>query len=143
TPPPTCLTWPHRSTTCRVASPRPDAGTRASLPSRRRWGSTTTWQRPTVRPPPHLAASLNNLSGRLAEAGRRDEGLAAIEEAVGVRRLAGANPGAYFPDLARSLNNLSLRLADAGRLDEAEAAANEGTDAYAECDRRGWLKGTS
>ena len=54
--------------------------------------------------------SLNNLSLRLAEAGRRDEGLTAIEEAVAVyRRLAGANAAAYEPDLAMSLNNLSVR----------------------------------
>jgi len=40
---------------------------------------------------------LNNLSNRLAEAGRREEGLAAIEEAVDVRRrLAEANPAAYL-----------------------------------------------
>jgi len=35
---------------------------------------------------PDLAMSLNNLSVRVAEAGRRDEGLAAIEEAVAVYR---------------------------------------------------------
>ena len=44
---------------------------------------------------PDLAGSLNNLSNRLAEAGRRDEALAAIEEAVEIRRrLAAANPAA-------------------------------------------------
>ena len=70
---------------------------------------------------PDLAMSLNNLSGRLGDAGRRDEGLAAIEEAVEVyRRLAAANPAAYEPDLASSLNNLSVDLGDAGRRDEAE-----------------------
>jgi hypothetical protein len=42
-----------------------------------------------------------------------------------------------------SLNNLSIRLGDAGRSREAEAAANEAADAYAECERHGWLKGTS
>jgi hypothetical protein len=53
---------------------------------------------------PALALSLNNLSVLLGEAGRRDEGLAAIEEALSVyRRLAAANPAAYEPDLARSL----------------------------------------
>ena len=42
---------------------------------------------------PDLAMSLNNLSVRLAEAGRRDEGLTAIEEAVAVRqRLARTRP---------------------------------------------------
>jgi hypothetical protein len=58
---------------------------------------------------PDLAGSLNNLSLRLAEAGRREEGLAAIEEAVTVyRRLAAGNAAAYEPDLASSLNNLSV-----------------------------------
>ena len=50
---------------------------------------------------PTLAQCLNNLSVRLADAGRRVEALAAIEEAVKVyRRLAEANAAAYEPDLA-------------------------------------------
>jgi tetratricopeptide (TPR) repeat protein len=62
----------------------------------------------------------------LAEAGRREEGLAAIQEAVTVyRRLAGANPAAYEPDVAMSLNNLSVRLAEAGRREEGLAAIQE------------------
>jgi len=69
---------------------------------------------------PALASSLNNLSVRLANAGRRDEALAAIEEAVGVyRSLAEANPSAYLPHLATSLNNLSVDLGDCGRRNEA------------------------
>jgi hypothetical protein len=72
---------------------------------------------------PDLANSLSNLSVDLAEAGRRKEGLAAIEEAVTMRRrLAAGNAAAYEPDLARSLSNLSVRLAEAGRRDEAERA---------------------
>jgi Flp pilus assembly protein TadD len=60
---------------------------------------------------------------RLTEAGRRDEGLAAIQEAVDIRRRrAGVNAAVYEPDLAMSLNNLSVRLAEAGRRDEAERA---------------------
>ena len=75
---------------------------------------------------PALATSLNNLSVRLGEAGRRDEGLTAIEEAVTVyRRLAAANPAAYEPDLATSLNNLSIRLGEAGRRDEGLTAIEE------------------
>ena len=47
-----------------------------------------------------LAASLNNLSNRLADLGRPAEALAAIEEAVGIRRsLAEANPAASLPEL--------------------------------------------
>jgi len=75
---------------------------------------------------PDLAMSLNNLSIRLAEAGRREEGLAAITDAVEVyRRLAAANPAAYEPDLAMSLNNLSNRLAEAGRREDADRARLE------------------
>jgi hypothetical protein len=49
---------------------------------------------------PHLAVSLNNLSNHLDDVGRREEGLAAIEEAVGVyRSLADADPAEYLPDL--------------------------------------------
>ena len=55
-----------------------------------------------------LAGSLNNLSVRLADLGRREEALAAIEEAAAIyRELAAARPDAFRPDLARSLNNLS------------------------------------
>ena len=49
---------------------------------------------------PHLADSLNNLSIRLADAGRREEALAAIEEAVGIRRRLAAASASYEPDLA-------------------------------------------
>ncbi|MFE6788215.1 tetratricopeptide repeat protein [Streptomyces sp. NPDC057680] len=65
---------------------------------------------------PNLATSLNNLSIRLGDVGRRAEGLAAVEEALAIRRtLAEANPDAYLPDLASSLNNLSVDLGDLGR----------------------------
>ena len=63
---------------------------------------------------PDLASSLNKLSVRLAGAGRRDEALTAISDAVTIRRrLAAANPAAHEPDLAASLNNLSAHLAAA------------------------------
>ncbi len=75
---------------------------------------------------PGLASALNNLSLRLAEADRRDKGLAAIEEAVKMlRRLAAAHPAAHEPYLANTLNTLSSRLAEAGRLDEGLAACEE------------------
>ena len=55
-----------------------------------------------------LAGSLNNLSLRLADLGRREEALAAIQEAAAIcRELAAARPDAFRPDLAMSLNNLS------------------------------------
>ncbi|WP_406354853.1 tetratricopeptide repeat protein [Streptomyces sp. NBC_01635] len=82
-----------------------------------------------ANPVAHLAAlatSLNNLSVRLGEVGRREEGLTAIQEAVDIRRaLAEANPDAYLPALASSLNNLSNPLGEVGRREEALAAVQE------------------
>jgi Tetratricopeptide repeat len=84
-----------------------------------------------------LAGSLNNLSVRLAGLGRREEALAASEEAAGIyRELAAARLPWYAlrrrlmqltvrTDLARSLNNLALRLGDLGRREEALAASEE------------------
>ncbi|MFG2697232.1 tetratricopeptide repeat protein, partial [Kitasatospora sp. NPDC048407] len=75
---------------------------------------------------PYLATALNNLSVRLGEVGRRGEGLAAVEEAVGrYRSLADANPDAYLPYLATALNNLSIRLGETGRWAEGLAAVEE------------------
>jgi hypothetical protein len=80
---------------------------------------------------PHLATSLNNLSLRLRDVGRREEGLAAIREAVeACRALAEANPAAYLPDLARSLNNLSVHLGDARRWEEGVATSQEAMELY-------------
>ena len=80
-----------------------------------------------------LAGSLNNLSLRLADLGRREEALAAIQEAAEVyRELAAARPDAFRPDLATSLNNLSNRLGDLGRREEALAAIQEAAEVYRE-----------
>ncbi|WP_331742860.1 tetratricopeptide repeat protein (plasmid) [Streptomyces sp. NBC_00868] len=77
---------------------------------------------------PNLAGALNNLSLRLGETGRREEGLAAIEEATShYRGLAEANPDAYLPDLAGALNNLSNLLSEVGRQEEGLAAVEEAT----------------
>ena len=52
--------------------------------------------------------SLNNQSVRLADLGRREEALTAINEAVtAYRALAETRPDAFLPDLAMSLNNQS------------------------------------
>ena len=78
---------------------------------------------------PNLAASLNNLSNRLAELGRREEALDAIGESADLyRRLAAERPDAFRPDLAMSLNNLSNRLAELGRREEALDAIREAAD---------------
>ncbi|MET8072406.1 tetratricopeptide repeat protein, partial [Streptomyces sp. NPDC005271] len=75
---------------------------------------------------PNLAMSLNNLSGRLGDLGRREDALTAIEEAVTVRReLAAARPDAFLPNLATSLNNLSIRLGELGRHEDALTAIEE------------------
>jgi tetratricopeptide (TPR) repeat protein len=62
----------------------------------------------------------------LAQLGRREDALAAIEQAVAIRRgLAAARPDAFRPDLALSLNNQSNRLAQLGRREDALAAIEE------------------
>ena len=58
-----------------------------------------------------LAALLNNQYLRLGDLGRWEDALAAITEAVEIRReLAAAHPDTFRPDLAASLNNLSTAL---------------------------------
>ena len=80
-----------------------------------------------------LAGSLNNLSNRLADLGRREEALAAIQEAATIHReLAAARPDAFRPGLAKSLRNLAIALADLGRREEALAAIQEAADTYQE-----------
>ncbi len=80
-----------------------------------------------------LARSLNNLSFWLANLGRREEALAASEEAVTIRReLAAARPDAFRPDLAAALTNLSVWLGDLGRREEALAAIEEAVAIYRE-----------
>jgi tetratricopeptide (TPR) repeat protein len=72
------------------------------------------------------AGQLNNLSVRLSDLGQREAALAAIEEAVTIRReLTAARPDAFRPDLALSLNNLSNRLSDLGQRAAALAAIEE------------------
>ena len=74
---------------------------------------------------------LIDLSNWLSGLGRREEALAAIEEAVAIRRqLAEARPDAFLPDLATSLNNQSACLAELGRREEALAAIEEAVTIY-------------
>jgi len=80
---------------------------------------------------PDLAASLNNLGIRLADAGQRQAALAPAREAADTyRQLTAANPDAYLPDLAASLNNLGIRLAETGQRQAALAPAREAADTY-------------
>ena len=66
--------------------------------------------------------SLNNQSILLSELGRREEALAAIEEALTIHRPLAQAPDAFLPDLASSLNNLADCLSHLRR--EAEANAD-------------------
>ena len=76
--------------------------------------------------PRERAASLNNLANRLSDLGRREEALAAAQEAAELcRALAQSRPDAFTPNLAGSLNNLALRLSGLGRREEALTAAQE------------------
>ncbi|MDQ2709438.1 MAG: tetratricopeptide repeat protein, partial [Actinomycetota bacterium] len=82
---------------------------------------------------PNLAGSVHNLAVRLAEVGRRAEGLTAAQEAVDLRReLLESNRDAYLPNLAMSVNNLAIRLGEAGRRAEGLTAAQEAVDLYRE-----------
>jgi tetratricopeptide (TPR) repeat protein len=89
-----------------------------------------------------LAQSLNDMSTCLEQLGQRKEALAAVEEAVAIRRgLAEASPGG-LRDLAQSLTNLSLRLATVNRRTEALTAIEEAVGAWhrlAEANPRAYL----
>jgi tetratricopeptide (TPR) repeat protein len=81
-----------------------------------------------------LAVSLNNLSVRLADAGRHREALAAIEEAVGWFRqqaeAGGTDAGCHRPELAAACLNHSFRLTDVGAAEEAGAVARQAVAGY-------------
>jgi len=65
------------------------------------------------------------LGGRLSNAGRREEALAATRAAVEIRRRMAAGVGDQDLGLAEALVNFGIMLAEAGRRPEAEAAAEE------------------
>jgi tetratricopeptide (TPR) repeat protein len=77
------------------------------------------------------AGRVGTLGIRLSNLGRREEALAASQEAVDIyRRLGQTRPDAFLPDLASSLNNLGIRLSNLGRREEALAASQEAADIY-------------
>jgi Tetratricopeptide repeat len=83
------------------------------IPHRRRSGCA---QRPC----------LNTLGAVLSGLGRREEALAAMQQAVDIRRpIAQTRPDAFLPDLAVSLHNLGLGLSNVGCHDRALAATQE------------------
>ncbi|MFN3929776.1 MAG: tetratricopeptide repeat protein, partial [Thermoflexus sp.] len=73
----------------------------------------------------------NKLGIALSELGRREEALAATQEAVAIRRkLAQTHPQAFLPYLAASLINLGNQLSELGRGEEALAVTQEATEIY-------------
>ena len=62
----------------------------------------------------------------LSDLGRREDALAAAQEAASLyRALAAARPDAFTPNLAMSLNNLAVMQSGLGRREDALAAAQE------------------
>src|SRR6266700_2989048 len=81
------------------------------------------------------AARLLDLATRLADLPRWDEGVAAIEEAVAIRRRqVETSPDAFLPDLALTLNNQTAILGALKRWDEALTGLRPGPSRHA----RGW-----
>jgi nucleoside phosphorylase/tetratricopeptide (TPR) repeat protein len=78
---------------------------------------------------PERARHQNNLGNRLSALGKREEALAATQEAVETyRQLAQRNPDAFQPALAMSLNNLGAMLSELGKREEALTALEEALD---------------
>ncbi len=115
-------------------------GLDARLPAPDRTLALRAVQEPLYRRMADLAAdeagrarALGMLGWALSALGRREEALAAMQEAADLyRELAQAAPQAFRPDLAMSLNNLGNRLSDLGRREEALKAAQEAADLYRE-----------
>jgi tetratricopeptide (TPR) repeat protein len=81
---------------------------------------------------PSLSTSLANLGVRLGDLGRREEALAASQEAVDIyRRLAQTRPDAFLPDLATSISVMSDILAALDRYGEAAQAATQALEILA------------
>ncbi|MFE9706165.1 tetratricopeptide repeat protein [Streptomyces sp. NPDC005930] len=78
---------------------------------------------------PGLAAVLHDLAGRLEREGRWHEALAALREAVEIRRsLVAERPDTFLPGLSSSLNNLSVLLSHHGQTEEALTVSGEALD---------------
>jgi tetratricopeptide (TPR) repeat protein len=78
-----------------------------------------------------LAGALNALAVRLSGLGRREDALAAGQEAVATYRgLTAVGRDAFLPGLAMTLNNLSNHLSDLGRREDALAASEEAVATY-------------
>ena len=83
---------------------------------------------------PDLATALNNQSERLADLGRREEALAAIEEAATTyRALAQARPAVFAGRYASSLEAQAAILSELGRDSEAQAVQQEAAAIRGNC----------
>jgi tetratricopeptide (TPR) repeat protein len=81
---------------------------------------------------PDLAMSLNNLAAGLSELGRREEALAAAQEAADLyRALAAARPDAFLPDLATSISVMADVVAALDRRAEAARMATQALEILA------------
>jgi tetratricopeptide (TPR) repeat protein len=79
----------------------------------------------------YLAVRLANLGTRLSNLERREEALAATQEAVEIyRRLTQTRPDAHLPDLATILLNLGTDLSNLQRREEALAVTQEAVEMY-------------
>lgn len=106
--------------------------------SRDEWFIRTAEGNDPTRFLPELAASLNNQSSHLAEAGRPTEGLAPINEAVTIRRtLAAADPTRFLPDLLQSVTNLCRRFSELDRPTDSVTAFDAVVDDHSD----GWARG--
>jgi tetratricopeptide (TPR) repeat protein len=75
--------------------------------------------------------SLNNQSNRLAELGRREDALAAIEEAVALYRELAAILPVFWESLAGSLTSFGIWLTEKKDFDAALSADREAVAIYA------------
>ena len=100
------------------------------VPTRPPWW--VRWFLPWRWKPERRAAGLHNLSKRLADLGCREEALAAITEAVRLRRrVARFSRGSEAKGwLANNLSTLGVHLSALGGREEALAATNEAVELY-------------
>lgn len=88
------------------------------------------WSR-RLTAPQNDVASLRTRSSRLARLGQRDEALAAIEQAIEIRRdRACVDRRSQDAAMAQMLSVLAVRLAQAGRIEDSLTASEQAVAAY-------------
>jgi tetratricopeptide (TPR) repeat protein len=81
-------------------------------------------------PPTSRAGMLEHLAWRYRNAGRHEDALAAIREAVELRRQLAEDDPATAPELANSLNTLAAVLHQTGQVEDALPVAEEAVAVY-------------